>query len=100
MSTMTEKKPSGYNDYPLSVIAESMTKQIRRGAVCFQKFTCAGCGNRLTQEVPNVLYTKGTCDNCDTITDIEKQGCNFMFILGVGVSPNRPQEKDDGHNAT
>lgn len=75
---------SDFNDYPISVIMESMMKQMARGAECHQKFTCAGCGSRLTIETPNRLFTKGECDNCDTVTDIEAQGCNFMFILPLG----------------
>lgn len=51
-----------------------------RGWTTLQKFTCAGCGNRLTIEVPNVFYTKGTCDNCTTLTDIEARGCNYMAL--------------------
>lgn len=74
---------SEYNDYPLSTIAESFNKLIPQGAVCYQKFTCAGCGNRLTIDTPNVLFITGGCDNCDTITDIEKQGCNFMYVATV-----------------
>lgn len=30
-------------------------------------------------EEPNVLYKTGTCCQCGHLTDIEKQGCNYML---------------------
>lgn len=78
-----------YNDYPLSVIAESMQKQIARGATCYQKWTCGQCGDRVTGNIPNKLFTQGHHEDCGFVTDIEASGCNFMFILELGRSPGR-----------
>lgn len=32
-------------------------------------------------EEPNILYKAGTCDKCGHVTDIEKQGCNYMLHI-------------------
>jgi acetone carboxylase gamma subunit len=68
-------------DYPFSEIAKSVKREADLGHLCYQKFTCAGCGQRLTMEAPNVLYRTGTCDKCGHVTDIEAQGCNFMIEM-------------------
>lgn len=67
-------------DFPIDVIAESFKKHVAAGRYCYQKFTCAGCGNRLTCEQPNTLYRTGTCDNCDCVTEIT--ACNFLLSTG------------------
>lgn len=84
--------PSGYNDYPVDVIVESMTRQVKRGAVTFMKWTCAGCGERVTANEPDKVYLtaqheeRSDGSSCGAITDVQKQGCNFMFVLKVGRS--------------
>ena len=70
-----------YNDYPLADIEKSMRKVKLHGGLAYQKFTCSGCGNRLTIDEPFKLYTKGVCDNCPAVTDIEIQGCNFVAVF-------------------
>jgi hypothetical protein len=32
-------------------------------------------------ETPNVLYKTASCDQCQTVTDIEKQGCNYLLEM-------------------
>ena len=66
-------------DYPFTEIAEAIWKHAMDGNECFQKFTCANCGTRLTIDEPNVMYRTGHCDKCGHITDIEKQGCNYLL---------------------
>lgn len=68
------------SDHPFDDIIKSVTEQIALGNLCYQKFTCAKCKNRLTIEEPNKFYTNGSCDKCGHITDIKAQGCNFMLI--------------------
>lgn len=68
-----------YKDYPFHEIADAMWKHAEDGNKCFQKFTCTNCGKRLTIEVPNSMFRTGSCDSCGHITDIEKQGCNYML---------------------
>jgi hypothetical protein len=71
-----------YNDYPFHDCAKAADKLIGEGAKVFQKFTCVGCGQRLTIDVANVFHTSGACDKCDAVTDIARQGCNYMVIHG------------------
>ena len=68
-----------YNNYPLEEIQEACLKQIKNGATIYQKFTCAGCGARLMMDVPNVIFTEGDCDKCGAVTDINKDGCNYLL---------------------
>ena len=68
------------NDHPFDQVVQNANAQIAKGAVIFQKFTCAGCGNRLTMETPNTFYFEGQCDKCGVVTDLRKTGCNFMMI--------------------
>jgi hypothetical protein len=74
-----------YNDFPFDKMCEQGEKLIGEGYQLFQKFTCAGCGNRLTMDVPNTFFEQGTCDNCDTITDIKKQGCNYLMHITLNA---------------
>lgn len=66
-------------DFPFDDVVKKALMIIGDGVQVHQKFTCAGCGQRLTMEEPNHFYTEGTCDQCPTITNIEKQGCNFLI---------------------
>jgi len=69
-----------YNDHPFDEVAKAAAEKIKQGFTVHQKFTCAGCGNRLTIDEPNVFHELGSCDNCKTITNIRKRGCNFLLI--------------------
>ena len=69
-----------YNDYPLSEIAEAVERLAGKGWECYQKFTCEKCGERLTMEPANTLYTSGKCDKCGHLTDIKKNGCNYLAV--------------------
>ncbi len=68
-----------YNDFPFDDIVRDAVPLAKMGHQVFQKFTCSGCGNRLTMETPNVFFEQGTCDKCDAVTDIKKSGCNYML---------------------
>jgi transcription elongation factor Elf1 len=76
---MTDKP----RDYPLDEILKGAAEKIAEGWTVHQKFTCVGCGNRLTVEEPNEIHATGTCDNCDAVTDIRKQGCNYMLVRSL-----------------
>lgn len=69
------------NDYPISEILEAINN-LPPNSSFYQKFTCSSCGVRNTMEQPNTLYAKGICEDCGKETNIEKQGCNYMLILG------------------
>jgi hypothetical protein len=67
-------------DFPLSEILREAERLINAGVDVYQKFTCQNCGERLAMEEPNVFYKSGRCDKCGHITNIEKTGCNYMFV--------------------
>lgn len=69
-----------HNDFPFNEVVAKAYSLKQQGFHVYQKFTCRGCGQRLTIEEPNVFYTTGSCDKCPAITDIEKQGCNYLVI--------------------
>jgi hypothetical protein len=49
-----------YQDFPFSEICEAVKEHADNGLRCYQKFTCEQCGQRLTMDVPNVVYQEGT----------------------------------------
>lgn len=67
-----------YNDYPLQECADAAEKLAAKGLFVFQKFTCDGCGSRQTMDTPNQFFTSGKCEECGTVTDIKKKGCNYL----------------------
>ncbi len=72
---------NSYIDYPIEEIDAAVSRHIANGHEVFQKFTCIGCGERLTVEEANRFYTSGTCDKCGVVTDIKKTGCNYLLIM-------------------
>lgn len=74
---MTEQ----YTDFSFDEVTKKAKALTLQGHDVYQKFTCAGCGQRLSMETPNNFYKTGTCDKCPTVTNIEKQGCNFMVHM-------------------
>lgn len=67
-------------DYPFDEVTKTAQDYIALGAQVFQKFTCAGCGARQTIDEPNRFYTSGKCQECGHVTDIRKQGCNYLLV--------------------
>ncbi|WP_028164078.1 hypothetical protein [Bradyrhizobium elkanii] len=80
MATATE-----YQDYPFEEVRRQADERIAMGATVFQKFTCAGCGARLTMETPNTFHEYGSCDRCNVLTNIRQRGCNYMALLDIPV---------------
>jgi len=75
-----------YNDYPLDQIAREVTKHLKAGLTFYQKFTCSHCGQRLTVEEKNRLFTEGTCDQCGKTTQITH--CNYLLTGEIGAKPD------------
>jgi hypothetical protein len=69
-----------YNDYPLEAVVAKASVLIAKGCEVYQKYTCAGCGARLTMTKPNVFHHSGTCDRCSGVTNIRWHGCNMMVV--------------------
>lgn len=68
------------SDYPFDEVMKMADEVIKHGADIHQKFTCAKCGARQTMEEKNKFYTSGHCEECGHITDLVKQGCNFLLV--------------------
>jgi len=74
-----------YKNYPIKACQQRVAEILATGATLdfYQKFTCDGCGSRQTMGDPNVWYATGKCEECGTITDIEKHGCNYVVHFGL-----------------
>jgi hypothetical protein len=80
-SDLPEGIQGGQEDYPLMEIAEAAEIVASQGGIAYQKFTCGGCGARLTIDEPNKFYTRGECDQCHFTTNLEETGCNFLAVF-------------------
>ena len=75
-----------YTNFPLKECGDAVDKIIRenKGAMVYQKWTCAKCGERVTANNPNIFTTRGYHQErndgkmCQGVTDIEKDGCNYQ----------------------
>ena len=67
-------------DFPFVEVTKEARAHVEAGHTVHQKFTCGGCGQRLTIEEPNKFHVEGTCDQCDHVTDILARGCNYLLI--------------------
>lgn len=73
-----------YQDFPFDEVVRAANELASRGFQVHQKYTCDGCGERLTIEAPNTFHLQGICDKCPgVVTDIAKKGCNYL-VIGVG----------------
>jgi hypothetical protein len=68
------------NLYPLPECVERANKMVQEGWWTYQKFTCAHCKAVNTIDYPNVFYKKGRCQDCNAVTDLMKDGCNYMAV--------------------
>jgi hypothetical protein len=71
------------SDIPFADAVERAELAIRAGFTIYQKFTCQHCRSRQTIDVPNAMYMTGLCEECDSTTNIEAQGCGFMATVLV-----------------
>lgn len=58
-------------DYPLEELAESALPLMQQGALIYQKFTCAACGERVAATEPNVFHTSMIHTDCPVIKNYE-----------------------------
>lgn len=83
MNILINRRIAMMKDFPFDKVVERAIRHIENGANVYQKFTCAGCGHRLTMDTPNKFFETGTCDRCPAVTDIRKRGCNFLLHYGA-----------------
>jgi len=82
-----ESTMSKYKNFPLdecAALVERLLSEGPPGPAFFQKWTCGGCGARLTGGTPNKLFVEGHCEDCGHVTDIRKAGCNYAIHYAVG----------------
>jgi len=74
------------NDHSLKacVLGVQVLLSKHPNATFFQKWTCAGCGKRITGNTPNKFFKYGHCEECGHTTDINKTGCNYAVHLPIG----------------
>jgi len=75
-----------YKNYPISECLHTIERLFRQHphAAYFQKWTCGGCGRRITGNTPNMMFANGHCEECGHTTDLQKTGCNYSVHLAVG----------------
>jgi hypothetical protein len=66
--------------YPFNEVAKNAEARIADGWTVYQQFNCAHCGAKQTMEDKNIFHNRGRCEECGEITDILKDGCNFMAV--------------------
>jgi hypothetical protein len=71
------------SDLPFDECCKRAEAATKRGMTIFQKWTCDGCGDRVTANTPNKFTTQGLHEDCGFITDIKKKGCGFMALFST-----------------
>ena len=71
------------NLHPFDEVAKNADSKIAEGWDVYQQFNCQHCGAKQTMPVENKFFTSGMCEECDSVTDIQRDGCNFMATMGV-----------------
>lgn len=67
--------------HPFNECVHHANQIIVCGGVVFQQFTCAHCGAKQTIGEPNTFYLTGSCEECGGLTNIKKDGMNYMVVL-------------------
>jgi DNA-directed RNA polymerase subunit RPC12/RpoP len=75
------------NLHPFHVVAKNAETKIADGWDVYQQFNCAACGVKQTMPDKNKFYERGRCQECGHVTDIVKDGCNFMATLALKSYP-------------
>ena len=70
-------------DKPLEETAAIAQHQMDGGFTIWMKWTCPNCGSRQTMEEPNVLFSSGHCQECNTVSEITH--CGLLAAKGAVV---------------
>lgn len=68
--------------HPFDDVVKNATAKIADGWTVYQQFNCAKCGAKQTMPDENRFYIAGRCEECDHVSDLRKDGCNFMAVGG------------------
>lgn len=82
------------NLHPFATVCANADKKIAEGWEVYQQWNCAHCGTKQTMPDPNKFFTSGRCEECDLITDIRRDGCNFMATISMGSPNTAPQRRE------
>jgi hypothetical protein len=81
---MPEAKPKHVMKlYPWDEVMANVVQKIEEGAECYQQWNCEHCRTKQTMERPNKFFETGQCEECKKVTDIRKNGMNFMMHIRV-----------------
>jgi hypothetical protein len=68
-------------DFPFAEIVASCERAIRDGNYVVQKWTCGGCGRRISANNVNTVTEHGHCQHCNFVTHVKETGCNFALLV-------------------
>jgi hypothetical protein len=71
------------NLHPFDEVVANAEAKMNQSWKVYQQWNCAHCGVKQTMPDENKFFTQGRCEECSEITDIEKDGCNFMATLNA-----------------
>lgn len=75
------------NLHPFNDVVKNAESKMREGWTVYQQFNCAGCGAKQTMPDANKFFTAGRCEECQHVTDIVANGCNFMATFSMTGRP-------------
>jgi DNA-directed RNA polymerase subunit RPC12/RpoP len=68
------------NIAPFYEVVANAEKRMADGWEVYQQFNCAKCSAKQTMPDADKFYMQGRCEECGHVTNIEKDGCNFMAV--------------------
>jgi hypothetical protein len=68
------------NLHPFDEVSANAKRKMEEGWTIYQQWNCHHCGVKQTMSDGNKFFTRGKCEECGEITDIRKDGCNFMAV--------------------
>lgn len=73
--------------HPFADTALKASQMMERGAIIHQQFNCEHCGIKQTMAEPDKFFEQGECEECGKVTDLKKNGCNFMARFDLKRRP-------------
>lgn len=67
--------------HPIATCLKTAKPYVEKGATIYQQFLCEHCGAKQTIEEANTWFAEGKCEECNKITNIERNGCNYLMRL-------------------
>ena len=68
--------------HPFGAVIKQAEETIAKGGTVYQQWNCSACGVKQTMESANTFHKLGKCEECEAVTDIKRDGCNFMAVFG------------------